>query len=882
MHSRTEIVAMILLGMTAMGAPTLVFPPPTKSQEASLRHAVEPLAKLDDTALAALVPTQSGIFFTDCPNCDGGAQDQANWSWSIEDPHHITCRTCGETYPGNPRYPDTGTIRVRAPHGEHVYPYYQRPDGYRIFFRAHADYLLREYLARYCRDLAQLYYLTGEDSYARRAVVLLNRFAEVYPGYACKFDYPFRQKLFSPYDKPHIEGIGPYRVSKWSWWAYMGISRELVQAYDICRAWPPLDNLEGGRVRQRIENDLIGGMVAFVMANPEVYSNMSPVMWCDFIYAGRVLGRDDWVVETITRADRFMREHFLYDGFWKEPAPSYCQQVIGLMDVVLTILAPYTPPATAGPAAKAALARVRAAYATLVNAYHMVLLPDRRPIPINDTWVHAGKATHEARSRLIPGVELSVLAAGNADRAVTAWLENSSGPGHKHNDALSIGLYAGAREVLRDLGYTHTAWRAWTLNMASHNTVVVDGLDSTSDTRHRQNRQRCFVTDQREFSLTEAENSAAYADRCGRFRRTLMLIGNRADDATVIDVFQVHGGKQHDWLLHGPAAETSTMTLPGRSLEAFSGTLMNPGTKFHLPKAESEGVGPAGGFGFIRNLRRGTTDDTVALELTLPAKPSLRLRTWLSAGQPAELFLGEAPRIRQAERHDFRLPDYYAPVLCVRTRGDDLHTTFAAVHHLVAPQHPIESVRILHLPTAVWFHIAYADGRWDEAVIGLDGMADEHQQTPAGDMHVKAKWALIRGRGNRPLSLHVVGGESLTLGDMNIAVDPGRSGKVVHWQATPGEQGSAGWIEIPEVLPDIDPGTALLLTFPDDTVRAFTPITTRPAADSTRIFVRERPAFETTKDGIRLTAFPQRTISGNTVRYRLVGVTHVWMGDKTP
>ena len=101
---------------------------------------------ISEEQLRAMVPRQSGIYFTDCPNCGGGAQDRANWKWLPQHPRQLTCRDCGEVYPDNPKYPDSEFIEVAAPGGEHRYHYHERKDGYRIFFRAAADYLAKDYL----------------------------------------------------------------------------------------------------------------------------------------------------------------------------------------------------------------------------------------------------------------------------------------------------------------------------------------------------------------------------------------------------------------------------------------------------------------------------------------------------------------------------------------------------------------------------------------------------------------------------------------------------------------------------------------------------------------------------------------------------------------
>ena len=830
---------------------------------------------LSEADMLAMVPTQSGIYFTDCPNCDGGAQDRADWKWTPEKPGQLTCKSCGETYPGNAKHPDDQMLRIAAPGGvEHVYPYHERADGYRIFFRAHADFLARKHMAVQCQDLARQYAATGDENYGRRAALILDRFAQVYPGYAYKFDYPFREKLFSPCTKSTIKGIGAYRVSKWSWWAYMGVSQELIEAYDALRFWPGLDGLGAGGARKRIEEDLLGGMMHFVMAIPETYTNMSPCMWRQFLYAGRVMGRDDWVEETLQRVDTFMRDRLLYDGFWLETSPSYCQQVVGAMNGVLKALDGYEAPQDAGAELEQILQRVRSSVRALKRAYASVKKPDGADIPVNDTWARRGRGRARTESRLLPGLGLAMLGGGEGGRQVLAWLNFTGGSGHKHNDALSIGLCGHGEELLRDIGYTHTAWRTWGVSMMSHNSVVVNGVESGRDREHRDNRLRCFVTDRRGFHLTEAESLSAYAGTTTRYRRALMLVGADGSDAYLVDVFQVHGGTQHDWLLHGSASEDSTALVGGVALQSFDGTLMNPGTKFSYPKGESFGVGAAGAFGFIRRLQKGTAADAITLDLRLSSKSDIGTRTWLDTGGDATVFLGEAPRLRQAERRDDLLPTFKAPAFCTRRTGDNLQSAFVAVHAPVSGAPTVRAVHCKRLEGGVVVTIDRGDGRRDYAVIGFDGPLKGSVQTDDGILSFDAHWAIARANNGLVDELHLVDGTRIGLGDTVLDGEQSRTGVVRDW-ACAAEGKGRGWLEIPESLPALDLGTSILLTFADGTVHGFTPLSMEPVAGGVRIVVSEAPAFERDDDGIRFTAYPKRGVKGQEVGYSIPATRHL-------
>ena len=517
------------------------------SSRPALLRSVADLASLSLEDLVALVPVQSGICYTDCPNCEMGTQDRGNFRWTPHRPGQITCADCGAIFPGNERYPDDAAIAVASPAGVQRYHYYERaPDKYRIYFRAHADYFAREYMADKCRDFARLYALTGDDTYAHRAAAILLRFAEVYPGYAFHYDYPFRQKIIQPYTRPRVRGVPAYRTAKWSWWAYMDISLELAEAYEHLKPWPQLGSISRGRAVHMVEQDLLGAMGEFVLGFEESSSNMSPGMWRRTILAGRVLNRPAWVHEAVRRFEHFLQTQFLYDGHWMETAPSYGAQVLGGMRSVLDAAQGYSDPPGYTDAIDGRrfdnldLANDTRQYRSAQRALEAPRLPDGRMIPVNDTWSR-GRRSSRARDGmepvLLPALGVAVLGGGKGDKQYHAHLNFTGGRQHKHNDALSFGLFAFGQELFRDIGYTHTKYRCWATSTMSHNTVVVNGLESQGTADWSGNRLRAFATDRRGFHLVDVHSTSAYAGITDRYRRVLIAVGQDSSDCYLVDIF---------------------------------------------------------------------------------------------------------------------------------------------------------------------------------------------------------------------------------------------------------------------------------------------------------------------------------------------------------
>jgi hypothetical protein len=853
------------------------------SAVARLQQRHEYLMSLDEDELVALVPVQSGIWYTDCPNCDGATQDSGNWDWTPRDPGHITCRDCGEVYPGNSKYPETGRIEVEAPEGTHVYPYWERPgDNYRIFFQARVDSLARQHMDRACRDLAQLYDATQDERYARRAALILIRFAEVYPGYALAYDYPFRAKAFWPYNATEIDHPAirrsPDRLSKYDWWRYMAVGEALVEAYDVLRDWPPLKEMADGRAVQLIENDLLGAMVDFALGYPDPLTNMGPTNWRRVIGAGRVLRRPEYVHEAVERFERFLTTQFLYDGHWKETSPSYNAQCIGGIRVIRSALRGYTdPPGYQHPESgkrldDQAIQKLFARYDRSAETVLRPRLPDGRLLPLNDTWWTSTRTPRTSmRSDLLPGLGAAILGGGAGHEQLHVHLNFSSGLGHKHRDALSLGLFAHGKELLPDLGYTHTAWRAFVNSTISHNTVVVNGVEQRYDPDWSGNRLRAFVADGHGLQLAEAESVAAYPE-LRRYRRSILVIGHDSTDAYIVDVFQVSGGAQHDYLLHGSADDDSLATVRGADMAEFDGTLMNPGVRFREPRGENDGVGDAGAFGFVRNLTRGLATGMIVLDMRLKDHPELGTRSWLDAEANTHIYLGEAPSIRRARSTDRDLPRYMAPFFSARRQGDDLESLFVAVHEPVQGRPRITDVQVSRQDEAVVVTVVTDDGT-DHAVVGLSDQSRASWETATGPAQFQGRFGLVRtGETESLRQAHLVGGDELVVGDSRVGPAPVLEGNVLGIQ--PHDDGTSyGLIDVDQALPTTVVDRVLIVHHPDGSTQAYRINRQEPINDGTRLYTAEDAGFAYTSSGLETITFPRRRIEGHISRFEVLTST---------
>ncbi|HWQ55263.1 MAG TPA: heparinase II/III family protein [Bryobacteraceae bacterium] len=674
-------------------AAAAVFPPGVSQADLpGLLKSTAFVRALDENSLIQMVPQRSGLRYVGCPNCNSGRQE-GQLSWSPDHPAEVFCTFCNHRYP-SPRYPMSGALTVRNPRGEtQSYPYWEDPRGYRYFFEARRDDLAREYLAARARELAQLYALTRDRSFARRAALILDRFAEVFPGWCYHYDYPFQQKIVYEGRVPPEQFRPGYRTSRWTWWAYSDIPTPLVQAFDWIRPSGALEELsraKGIDVAARIENDLFRNAAAQVIANPETYGNMSPSTWTALVTLGRVIGEPAYVDDCVQRLRRFLQSRFFYDGVWPEGAPSYHAQTVGNLSRVLEALKGYGGKLDI----ESLLPSLQRSQAALMK----MRLPDGRFAPVHDTWSTSRSAPPPpSESYLLPALGHACLAGGRPAAPSQYHLTWSGGYGHQHADNLSLLIFGHGRELASDLGYTHTRQRAWTLSTAAHNTVVIDGRNQHSGSASvpSDGSLRWFDAGANRIQTVSAAGERGYPDVANLYRRTLIMVGGRY----AVDIFEVDGGRVHDYFLHGDTDFGGTAQTP-LPLEPLL-TLLPEGFSWRAAQHEGEARLAAEtwwGYGYLRNLRAAAAPSGVPLCVTLRSAGGGGLGVILLPEEGSRLVLGEGPAVRGAKEDDARLDDFSRPFMMLRHDAAKGRSTFVAVLEPFASAPEITSVQRVKAP----------------------------------------------------------------------------------------------------------------------------------------------------------------------------------------
>ncbi|MDA0745223.1 MAG: heparinase II/III family protein [bacterium] len=758
-----SLALLFFFARTAKAEP--VFPSHVNHPDQLLER-LQPVLALSEAELLDLIPERAGLFFVGCPNCNGGAQE-GQISWSLDKPHEVFCKYCDMRYP-NDKFPDTKILEVKNPVGQiQKYPYWEDETGYRYFFRAKGWFLARAFFANAAYDLAKLYHATGDSTFAQRSAFILNRFAEVYPGYCVHHDLPFRQKIIYPGDQDFPYPVTDYRASKWDWWAYMDIPENLIYTYDLIRESDALT----AEMKARIENNFFHASLTFVRNYPPALTNMDPTLLRGFIAAGRVLSEPDYIHDTIDRIDRLIEGQFFFDGMWREGAISYHNQTVGGLGQLINRLAGYSDPdgyTHPKDGEHYSNLDLTERFPILQKARKVPVLlryPNGRVVPTHDTWANEQRdAPNNTGPMLLAAMGHARLDLGKGENQTQTYLHFSGGYGHQHADLLSLTLFARGQERLSDIGYTHTRHRVWTLSTLSHNTVTVNGEDQNFGSMNHPSDGNLllYVPGDDTFQAIEASGDRAYPDITSTYRRTLIQIGLSPEQNYTVDLFAVSGGNRHEYTLVGDANQDGTLETD-LSTTKYGDTLLPPGVQATLPTGESvkgDAEGHNLGYAYIRNVQQTTISSPWTATFTSGGEPKGTVRVHSLTQPDGTLYLAEAPSVRRAAEDDTKLDSITMPVLLYRRDGNNLSTLFATVLEPTSGKAFLDSVERLSLEAGSEHAIALkiTSGETTDYILYSP---DPQRAVSAAGITLTGRIGFIRERNGRVESQTLVGGTSL-------------------------------------------------------------------------------------------------------------------------
>ena len=159
---------------------------------------------------------------------------------------------------------------------------------------------------------------------------------------------------------------------------------------------------------------------------------------------------------------------------------------------------------------------------------------------------------------VFPCLAQGYLRRGENGRSGVVVLNASNWGGHHHYDSLDLYLWQDGHELLSDLGYL---WDHPDKNMTyrtfAHNLVLIDGKEQ------ERKRGGSFHLFHGEGSIRFMEASSHPYPDAADYRRTVAQIDHGQAGAYVFDLFRAKGGKERQYLFHGPlpACETKGIAL---------------------------------------------------------------------------------------------------------------------------------------------------------------------------------------------------------------------------------------------------------------------------------------------------------------------------------
>jgi hypothetical protein len=666
-----------------------------------------------DDRLLAFVPVVTPMRPCDCPNC-GKPWRGYIWSWDPNRPDEIVCRWC-RTSTTPVAFRDNDVLICKDPQGvDRKLPCYRDAKGKRHFIRSRLAYHKLCYAAKVAMALAEGFVLTGERALGRKAIVLMRRLGEVYPGYVLK-DW----KTF---------GETPWGLAgKVSGWHYQDaiVVGGLARAYDALRC-AGLVTADDAKV---IEDGLFRKAGELLIAVPPSRGcvNDIPHRFAGVTSIARVLGDRaimNWAMNDETGFETFVQSKWLPDGHWCERSPSYDMMSLSNLHLTPWVMLGYTSSGAAEPMDLRTIPLIKRINTALFDIVwpdgtlpamsdsHVGARPRETLAEINYAWyggqdrlaflvrAYGGKLLERgdefafwhrrpdidaelkrldleplpARPSIhLPHLGITLLRGGEGATRTVVMLDHGKwADGHCHYDRLGIIVWARGREMASDLGYVYAAHplrHRWMVHTLAHNTVVVDG---ESQARPGQARP-VFVRLGGPVQAIEAAAVTAYPKKVTAYRRTIAMLARAGKQPLVCDVFRVRGGATHDWSYH---AETGQLTLEGVSLSA------------------GQPLGDARPYRQLTDIRSGTTEGGWQATYRWPDGEGLRL--WMGGAAGTVVSTVSAPGQRRKDQEGRRLP-----YVIVRRTGKDLASTFVCVHEPFSRRFEVSRVDVVRCDAQV-------------------------------------------------------------------------------------------------------------------------------------------------------------------------------------
>lgn len=580
-----------------------------------LKSANEATSKSDDD-LRNWFSEYTPMSECDCPYCGHYWLDYV-WHWSKEKPDQLECNYC-KGITSLEHFPENDSFNVITPQGKiHPHPVYRDSTG-KLFPIRELIYFHKELHAyQWIENLGIAFAITRESQYAKKAVVLLKRLAEVYRNFGIHDNFRFEPYPFG--------WAGKLRM-----WHYTDayILQDCAATYDAIYFSEAISTND----KAFIETNLFRVGLDFLTAvkPTQGISNDIAFRYAGVAMLGRTLEDHDaikWVLDPEEGFHVFIDKLFYEDGTWHERSPGYHNMAAQPLHEIVEILNGYSDPPDYEGSDRFDNINLKG-IKKLGNIASILLdmrFPDGTLPPVNDgslgvkpnpvplealynwtgdtQWLDKANQAYEGKllesgniyalfnrnpnidqdmksiqsevilpeeSHYFTGMGLSMLRRGTGkDQVVFTLHHHKYTSPHTHYDALSTILFANGREMLSDFGYPSfsTPLRMnWYLKTLSHNTLTVD-----TNNQYAPYSVANWIHHGAMFSACEAEAWEAYRFTCEPYFRQIALIEDEIGTIYAVDIFRGEGGSTHDWALHGEGDQVAIENVKLVSAPVLSG-----------------------------------------------------------------------------------------------------------------------------------------------------------------------------------------------------------------------------------------------------------------------------------------------------------------------
>ncbi len=663
---------------------------------------------------SSAVPRAFDVHYSQCPIHSEEIKKYGSYPWIIDlnVPWKVKCPVGGEYYPSNDFNPLNPGSPKDVTEGEFIdngWGWRKPGDPHKYWFVAYYNHWsIHSYIVPGAETLGKAYLLTGNKKYSHKAAVMLDRIAEVYPE--------MNHQEQSRYGTEFQIGSYPGRIVNYIWES--NLVAQAARAYDyIYEGLEGDGELEESigksiaQIKENIETNLLedaakciytwDGRICGNYGIPQralatiavVLDNENTDKYIDWVLFNPGEGGNDQGIAS------GLINFFYRDGFGSESSPHYNfrVQLAHLVEVAEVLLkrginiyeeyprmksmldAPiaivlndaFTPnigdsgSLTAGK--EGWLSRVYSIafrrygdpqYAKVLyqlRSYDQDIFEGSIKNQVEDVVKKEGTKI-EYRSDNLSGYGLALLRGGKSSDPLSVSLYYGKGGGHDHWARLNIEVFGRGTRLMPDLGYPefasayHKKRYGWTNHTLSHATVMVD-----------EKRQQTMLTGWLyhfatlsgvQYADVSAEDAYSMMDR---YRRSVALLDTLdGENAYVLDIFRVKGGKKHDYSIHGPHGEFSVEGIslpPVQTKGTLAGVDIPFGTLYDDPVMKNPAfTGPyngykGSGFGYLFNIQKAKGQDiwSATWDLKDGMKSKLRM-TFLGKDNQVVIAEGEPPQ----------------------------------------------------------------------------------------------------------------------------------------------------------------------------------------------------------------------------------------------